>query len=536
MTDLGSADRDHLMRAVYAVESALRARLSPTKMNLATLGNVTPHLHWHVIPRFADDTHFPQPVWGRGSAMPKRARCLTTSCRRSPGISRRSSAPQSPADGRPSPMSNQYPPSPSGTLAPTPSAAAVPPLAFRDAEAAKRWVRELPLTNFVAAGRAVIDVLQALSRAELAPRDRAAIAEVMRDQVAYLHTELARRYAGRPQPAEGREQESADLAIALWQELWAQYSACLKPLLDDAPELAGVKPKLLQRGLYVGKQLVLAHGLAHRTPPAAVWHELHAYYRLAEMLECAVTAVSDNLIPNAIGISCYSTYAHALLLGLADPSAMSVKQIELADRWLAMWARKLFPYAQQRETEGPVIVVDLDSSAGAVLAPTPPRDASPAMRFGYPGKLATSVRGRLKRLQSGANPAELQLGHDCSAEPCTTLLGYLDAHWYQVPRHAAPRQSRDVGLCAGGFAAAYFRVGGRPFERQDAPGQMSFGDAQRMQALNVIASRDGGKAEAERTWAWEQWHGICEPREALVVRAGEAAAPLAARSTRRRAR
>jgi diadenosine tetraphosphate (Ap4A) HIT family hydrolase len=64
MTDLGSADRDHLMRAVYAVESALRARLSPTKMNIAALGNVTPHLHWHVIPRFADDSHFPQPVWG----------------------------------------------------------------------------------------------------------------------------------------------------------------------------------------------------------------------------------------------------------------------------------------------------------------------------------------------------------------------------------------------------------------------------------------------------------------------------------------
>ena len=419
-------------------------------------------------------------------------------------------------------MSNPYPPSPSDTLAPTPSAAAAPPLAFKDAEGAKRWVHELPLTNFVTAGRAVIDVLHALSRAELPPRERAAIAEVMRDQVAYLHTELARRYAGRPQPAEGRERESADLAIALWQELWEQYSACLKPLLDGAPELAGVKPKLLQRGLYVGKQLVLAHGLAHRTPTPAVWHELHAYYRLAEMLECAVTAVSDDLIPNAVGISCYSTYAHALLLGLADPSAMSVKQIELADRWLAMWARKLFPYAQQRETEGPVIIVDLDSSEGAMLAPAPPRKASPAMRFGYPGKLATSVRGRLKRLQSGANPAELQLGHDCGAEQCTTLLGYLDAHWYQAPRHVAPRQSRDVGLCAGGVSAAYFRVAGRPFERQEASGQMSFGDAQRMQALNVMASRDGGKEEAERTWAWEHWQGICEPREALVARTSEA--------------
>ena len=25
---------------------------------------MVPHLHWHVIPRFADDSHFPQPVWG----------------------------------------------------------------------------------------------------------------------------------------------------------------------------------------------------------------------------------------------------------------------------------------------------------------------------------------------------------------------------------------------------------------------------------------------------------------------------------------
>ena len=64
MTDLAATDRQHLLDAVWAVEAALRRRLAPDKMNVASLGNVTPHVHWHVIPRFADDSHFPQPVWG----------------------------------------------------------------------------------------------------------------------------------------------------------------------------------------------------------------------------------------------------------------------------------------------------------------------------------------------------------------------------------------------------------------------------------------------------------------------------------------
>ncbi len=64
MTDLDDTDIDHFMRVAFAVERSLRARLAPVKMNLASLGNVTPHLHWHVIARFADDSHFPQPVWG----------------------------------------------------------------------------------------------------------------------------------------------------------------------------------------------------------------------------------------------------------------------------------------------------------------------------------------------------------------------------------------------------------------------------------------------------------------------------------------
>lgn len=65
MTDLGEADRMSLMKVVFGVERALRNIFSPDKINLASLGNVTPHLHWHVIPRFASDRHFPNAIWGK---------------------------------------------------------------------------------------------------------------------------------------------------------------------------------------------------------------------------------------------------------------------------------------------------------------------------------------------------------------------------------------------------------------------------------------------------------------------------------------
>ncbi|MBR0567359.1 HIT family protein [Azoarcus sp. L1K30] len=64
MTDLPQVDRQHLLNVVMATEEALRATMRPTKINLASLGNMVPHLHWHVIPRFADDRHFPEPIWG----------------------------------------------------------------------------------------------------------------------------------------------------------------------------------------------------------------------------------------------------------------------------------------------------------------------------------------------------------------------------------------------------------------------------------------------------------------------------------------
>jgi hypothetical protein len=71
--------------------------LGAEKVNLASLGNQVPHLHWHVIPRFKDDPHFPFAIWGRkmrwwvlGARL--RATCAgrSTSCSREARVMRAS--------------------------------------------------------------------------------------------------------------------------------------------------------------------------------------------------------------------------------------------------------------------------------------------------------------------------------------------------------------------------------------------------------------------------------------------------------------
>jgi diadenosine tetraphosphate (Ap4A) HIT family hydrolase len=63
VSDLADEDRLLLNEAVWKLEQAVRELMQPLKVNVASLGNVVPHLHWHVIPRYADDAHFPAPVW-----------------------------------------------------------------------------------------------------------------------------------------------------------------------------------------------------------------------------------------------------------------------------------------------------------------------------------------------------------------------------------------------------------------------------------------------------------------------------------------
>lgn len=57
-------ERQRCIELICAIEQVMIQALEPKSVNLASLGNVVPHLHWHVVARFEWDSHYPESIWG----------------------------------------------------------------------------------------------------------------------------------------------------------------------------------------------------------------------------------------------------------------------------------------------------------------------------------------------------------------------------------------------------------------------------------------------------------------------------------------
>ncbi len=81
MSDFSAPQRQRIMDVVWAVERVLRTVMQPHKINIASLGNMVPHVHWHVIARFVEDAHFPGSVWSGVQREPSGAQLATWAVR-----------------------------------------------------------------------------------------------------------------------------------------------------------------------------------------------------------------------------------------------------------------------------------------------------------------------------------------------------------------------------------------------------------------------------------------------------------------------
>ncbi len=64
LSECDSETKRMLFSAMESIEKEMIRYYNPTKINIASFGNYLPHLHIHVMARFAEDSYFPESMWG----------------------------------------------------------------------------------------------------------------------------------------------------------------------------------------------------------------------------------------------------------------------------------------------------------------------------------------------------------------------------------------------------------------------------------------------------------------------------------------
>lgn len=195
--------------------------------------------------------------------------------------------------------------------------------------ALRSWVATLPLANFSASARMLVDGLRALNGTRLAAPERLEAMEILRGPVVELATLVDKQIIGSSFPLPPQRVELGVLALAFQHELALGYQATLHdfcapsgrvPMLKGKPVALAAVRALVHAGARLHKAYLL-----YRTPPAGSWRMLHDVYRFTVALGLHERTSEDRVL--GAPINPRTAYAHAILLALANPYRYTQREL-----------------------------------------------------------------------------------------------------------------------------------------------------------------------------------------------------------------
>lgn len=57
--------KQEIFKYLDIIEKEMIEYFKPKKINIASFGNYVPHVHFHIMARFEEDSYFPEPMWGK---------------------------------------------------------------------------------------------------------------------------------------------------------------------------------------------------------------------------------------------------------------------------------------------------------------------------------------------------------------------------------------------------------------------------------------------------------------------------------------
>lgn len=377
-------------------------------------------------------------------------------------------------------------------------------LRFSDEAGCRRWLETLPLTNVSSAQQALLVQVELLRQSDIQPAELLGILEALRDPIHFVQSELSRKYTGRPLPLDANESAAWARAQLLWMETADAYLLCRDAHARGDLRLMNSGALIMVRALrYVGAAM-FDHYRVYRQVPAALWRKMNQLYVFAEQSGFARVAVRGSAREQEGETHCLAVYAQALLAHLANPFALTGRQINFLANWIEKWSLVVNLSAQPLPPSAiPALAVDLAGDAGATFA----EGLQPSARLRH---LDLELVGRTLRqlitlLKQGQTPGQLGLGNDARQPGCENLLMLLYIQWCRAgtgrgeQRNSNPESAQ---VCIG-LHAAHFHISERAFR---APGgSLTRQEEHDMQLFGHISERTQRQLASNTSRAVESW-------------------------------
>ncbi len=351
-------------------------------------------------------------------------------------------------------------------------------LSIPDLETGMSFLNRLALANPATAELQLLQFLDTLLDEPPDAADLFALLEQARVPLCFVEEEMVLRYHNKALPLPEIEEACFQRVVEVWTKMRRAYSVCAELQQPDTqdPAYAERIATILHRCIYYSGMVIVEHFRARRELPAGAWLELHGFYATAEEWRVATTPIADNLDHDQQTTHCAAAYVTLLLVDIASPYSLSVRDLNLIRRWATMWSPLVGVSPVADDIELPPFVVELMRDTG--MHPTPyAEEPSADVRRLDTTRLAAQVNQTLAQLKQRIPPTQLNLGEETNTH-VTRLMTQLSRPWAQM---TAPRRFRRFpttgqARVAIGFEPMHYFVSDKEFEQPDTASTYSRGE------------------------------------------------------------
>jgi len=204
--------------------------------------------------------------------------------------------------------------------------------------------------------------------------------------------------------------------------------------------------------------------------------------------------------------SCLAIYTKTLLACYTRPSELTRTQLQLLDRWLALWSPTVTlerRHATSKD-DAPPLAVDLDSTQG--LQP-PQLSPSDGVRYLAMQPLSKLLRVKIILLQQGQSPKQLELGAGCNSTDCIEFLNYLHQCWCEGrgARQAERRSTTHQAQVCYGLNDIYAHIANKPFAQPGKDTGVNTVGRRQLETFGRVLSNPKHSSLADSGFDLETW-------------------------------